>query len=106
MTDFIHRCEDQLQKLKKQKEKGLLYGIPVSIKDHINCKVHPQFLCLLPWVWEQARMSHPHQDWLKVPSDKDILDPILWDQQTCLSYDENFVFCRNFSPILIWFSLG
>lgn len=41
VIDFIHGCEDQLQKLKKQKEKGLLYGIPVSIKDHIDCKVHP-----------------------------------------------------------------
>uniref|UniRef100_A0A8D0DYT5 Fatty-acid amide hydrolase 1 n=1 Tax=Salvator merianae TaxID=96440 RepID=A0A8D0DYT5_SALMN len=38
VTEFIHECEDQLQKLKKQKEKGLLYGIPVSIKDHIGCK--------------------------------------------------------------------
>lgn len=41
VIDFIHGCEDQLQKLKKQKEKGLLYGIPVSIKDHIDCKVYP-----------------------------------------------------------------
>ncbi|NXT99130.1 VDHAP protein, partial [Buphagus erythrorhynchus] len=40
VTDFIHGCEDQLQKLKKQKEKGLLYGIPISIKDHIHCKGH------------------------------------------------------------------
>ncbi|NXQ75057.1 VDHAP protein, partial [Quiscalus mexicanus] len=40
VTDFIHGCEDQLQKLKQQKEKGLLYGIPISIKDHINCKGH------------------------------------------------------------------
>ncbi|NWH92562.1 VDHAP protein, partial [Aegithalos caudatus] len=40
VTDYIHGCEDQLQKLKKQKEKGLLYGIPISIKDHINCKGH------------------------------------------------------------------
>ncbi|NXX88412.1 VDHAP protein, partial [Centropus bengalensis] len=40
VIDFIHGCEDQLQKVKKQKEKRLLYGIPVSIKDHINCKGH------------------------------------------------------------------
>ncbi|NWV19353.1 VDHAP protein, partial [Origma solitaria] len=40
VTDFIHGCEDQLQKLKKKKEKGLLYGVPISIKDHINCKGH------------------------------------------------------------------
>ncbi|NXK84088.1 VDHAP protein, partial [Amazona guildingii] len=40
LTDFIHGCEDQLQKLKNQKEKGLLYGIPISIKEHIDCKGH------------------------------------------------------------------
>ncbi|XP_063153957.1 vitamin D3 hydroxylase-associated protein-like [Candoia aspera] len=38
VTDFLHGCEEQLQDLKKQKEKGLLYGIPVSIKDHIGYK--------------------------------------------------------------------
>ncbi|NXD80432.1 VDHAP protein, partial [Halcyon senegalensis] len=40
VIDFILGCENQLQRLKKQKEKGLLYGIPVSTKDHINCKGH------------------------------------------------------------------
>ncbi|NWX63192.1 VDHAP protein, partial [Promerops cafer] len=40
VTDFIHGCEDQLQEVKKPKEKGLLYGIPISIKDHINFKGH------------------------------------------------------------------
>lgn len=39
VTDFIYGCEQQIQEVKKQKEKGLLYGIPVSIKDHIGCKV-------------------------------------------------------------------
>ncbi|XP_062974558.1 vitamin D3 hydroxylase-associated protein-like [Elgaria multicarinata webbii] len=37
---FIPECEQHLQELKKQKQKGLLYGIPVSIKDHIGCKGH------------------------------------------------------------------
>ncbi|XP_026521474.1 vitamin D3 hydroxylase-associated protein-like [Notechis scutatus] len=40
VTDFLHGCEEQVQDLKKQKEKGLLYGIPVSIKDHIGYKGH------------------------------------------------------------------
>ncbi|KAJ7332773.1 hypothetical protein JRQ81_014953 [Phrynocephalus forsythii] len=40
VTDFIHNCEEQLQEVKRQKEKGLLYGVPVSIKDHIGCKGH------------------------------------------------------------------
>ncbi|KAM6455743.1 vitamin D3 hydroxylase-associated protein-like isoform 1-T1 [Liasis olivaceus] len=40
VTDFLHGCEEQLQDLKKRKEKGLLYGIPVSLKDHIGYKGH------------------------------------------------------------------
>lgn len=38
---FIPECEEQLQEIQGQKEKGLLYGIPVSIKDHIGHKVLP-----------------------------------------------------------------
>ncbi|NXI39867.1 FAAH1 hydrolase, partial [Galbula dea] len=37
---FIPECEEQLQELQHQKEKGLLYGIPISIKDHIGHKGH------------------------------------------------------------------
>ncbi|NXC79858.1 FAAH1 hydrolase, partial [Cercotrichas coryphoeus] len=35
---FIPECEEQLQEIEGHKEKGLLYGIPVSIKDHIGHK--------------------------------------------------------------------
>ncbi|NXW40889.1 FAAH1 hydrolase, partial [Nyctiprogne leucopyga] len=38
MRHFIPECEEQLQEIQRQKEKGLLYGIPVSIKDHIGHK--------------------------------------------------------------------
>ncbi|NXO80196.1 FAAH1 hydrolase, partial [Sitta europaea] len=37
---FIPECEEQLQEIQRHKEKGLLYGIPVSIKDHIGHKGH------------------------------------------------------------------
>ncbi|NXT81590.1 VDHAP protein, partial [Zapornia atra] len=37
---FIPECEEQLQEIQQQKEKGLLYGIPISIKDHISHKGH------------------------------------------------------------------
>ncbi|NXX77029.1 FAAH1 hydrolase, partial [Urocolius indicus] len=37
---FIPECEEQLQEIQEQGEKGLLYGIPVSIKDHIGYKGH------------------------------------------------------------------
>ncbi|XP_059583778.1 fatty-acid amide hydrolase 1-like isoform X1 [Alligator mississippiensis] len=40
LTDFLQECESQLQEVKKQEKKGLLYGIPVSVKDSIECKGH------------------------------------------------------------------
>ncbi|KAJ1169861.1 hypothetical protein NDU88_001749 [Pleurodeles waltl] len=38
ITDFMQECESQLVELKKQKEKGPLYGIPFSIKKAVACK--------------------------------------------------------------------
>ncbi|NXD80372.1 VDHAP protein, partial [Halcyon senegalensis] len=40
LRHFIPECEEQLQEIQRQREKGLLYGIPVSIKDHISYKGH------------------------------------------------------------------
>ncbi|NXC46874.1 FAAH1 hydrolase, partial [Penelope pileata] len=37
---FIPECEEQLQEIQRQSERGLLYGIPVSIKDHIGHQGH------------------------------------------------------------------
>ena len=41
LTDFLDECEDQLQALKKLKksERGLLYGVPISLKDTYDCMV-------------------------------------------------------------------
>ncbi|NXI05981.1 FAAH1 hydrolase, partial [Pachycephala philippinensis] len=38
LRHFIPECEQQLQEIEQRKEKGLLYGVPVSIKDHIGHK--------------------------------------------------------------------
>ncbi|XP_032923341.1 vitamin D3 hydroxylase-associated protein-like [Catharus ustulatus] len=40
LRHFIPECEQQLQEIEQHEEKGLLYGIPVSIKDHIGHKGH------------------------------------------------------------------
>ncbi|NWS74876.1 FAAH1 hydrolase, partial [Crotophaga sulcirostris] len=40
LRHFIPECEEQLQEIQWRSEKGLLYGIPVSIKDHIGHKGH------------------------------------------------------------------
>ncbi|XP_043941848.1 vitamin D3 hydroxylase-associated protein-like [Protopterus annectens] len=40
LTDFFHECQTELQELKKTEKKGLLYGIPVSLKECIDYKGH------------------------------------------------------------------
>uniref|UniRef100_A0A8C3I1U1 Fatty-acid amide hydrolase 1 n=1 Tax=Chrysemys picta bellii TaxID=8478 RepID=A0A8C3I1U1_CHRPI len=40
VTDFMQGCEEQLREVRRQKERGLLYGVPISLKDHIGCKGH------------------------------------------------------------------
>ncbi|XP_056409393.1 vitamin D3 hydroxylase-associated protein-like, partial [Hyla sarda] len=40
VTDFLSECETQVQELKKQQEKGLLYGVPISLKDNAGYKGH------------------------------------------------------------------
>ncbi|KAG9460717.1 hypothetical protein GDO78_019999, partial [Eleutherodactylus coqui] len=38
VIDFLAECETQVQELKKQEDKGLLYGLPISLKDNIGYK--------------------------------------------------------------------
>ncbi|XP_059583770.1 vitamin D3 hydroxylase-associated protein isoform X3 [Alligator mississippiensis] len=40
LRQLIPECEEQLRDLQGQKEKGLLHGVPISIKDHISYKGH------------------------------------------------------------------
>lgn len=48
LRHFIPECEEQLQEIQRQRQKGLLYGIPISIKDHIGHKVLP-FVPIVSW---------------------------------------------------------
>ncbi|XP_077784895.1 fatty-acid amide hydrolase 1-like [Podarcis muralis] len=47
VTDYLEDCESQLLHVKSQGKKGLLYGIPISIKDSIDCKGHDSTLGLV-----------------------------------------------------------
>ncbi|XP_073500137.1 vitamin D3 hydroxylase-associated protein-like isoform X1 [Phyllobates terribilis] len=40
LIDFLPDCEMQVQELKKQQEKGLLFGVPISVKDNAGYKGH------------------------------------------------------------------
>uniref|UniRef100_A0A8C6ZSN7 Fatty-acid amide hydrolase 1 n=1 Tax=Nothoprocta perdicaria TaxID=30464 RepID=A0A8C6ZSN7_NOTPE len=43
VTAFIPSCLQHIQEMRNRK-KGLLYGVPISIKDHVVCKVFSLFL--------------------------------------------------------------
>ncbi|KAJ7332772.1 hypothetical protein JRQ81_014952 [Phrynocephalus forsythii] len=49
VTDFLPECEEQLQEVKKR-EKGLLYGVPVSIKENVACKGYPNTFGLVKFL--------------------------------------------------------
>ncbi|XP_028589425.1 vitamin D3 hydroxylase-associated protein-like [Podarcis muralis] len=49
VTNFLPECEEQLRETKK-KEKGLLYGVPVSIKEDVACKGYPNTLGLVKFL--------------------------------------------------------
>ncbi|XP_044306668.1 vitamin D3 hydroxylase-associated protein-like [Varanus komodoensis] len=55
VTDFLPECEEQLCEVKKR-EKGLLYGVPVSIKEDVACKGYPNTLGLVKF------LDHPEHD--------------------------------------------
>lgn len=48
ITEFLQESENQLRKVKLMEKQGLLYGVPVSIKDSINCQVPPAQFPMYP----------------------------------------------------------
>nr|XP_002195897.1 fatty-acid amide hydrolase 1 [Taeniopygia guttata] len=44
ITEFLQESETQLRKAKLMEKQGLLYGVPVSIKDSIDCQGHDSTL--------------------------------------------------------------
>ncbi|KAM8930433.1 vitamin D3 hydroxylase-associated protein-like [Pelodytes ibericus] len=47
VTDYLSECEAQLTEISQQKAKGLLYGVPISVKDNYNCTGHDTTLGLI-----------------------------------------------------------
>ncbi|XP_064415517.1 fatty-acid amide hydrolase 1 [Latimeria chalumnae] len=54
VTEFFQECEVQLEELKQKTTKGLLYGVPISIKDSIAYKGHDSTAGLVQWLDQPA----------------------------------------------------
>ncbi|KAM4045150.1 vitamin D3 hydroxylase-associated protein-like [Anomaloglossus baeobatrachus] len=50
VTVFLTDCEEQLKRLRENSVKGPLYGIPVSIKEHIGYQGHPSTCGLIQYL--------------------------------------------------------
>ncbi|KAH0618657.1 hypothetical protein JD844_018054 [Phrynosoma platyrhinos] len=55
VINYLPECEEQLQEVKKR-EKGLLYGVPVSIKEDVACKGYSNTLGLVKF------LDHPERE--------------------------------------------
>ncbi|KAM4641634.1 fatty-acid amide hydrolase 1-like [Discoglossus pictus] len=53
VTDYLPECEAQLLELRKVRTRGLLYGVPISLKDNFGYKGHDSTLGLI------KNLDHP-----------------------------------------------
>ncbi|KAM4722933.1 vitamin D3 hydroxylase-associated protein-like [Rhinophrynus dorsalis] len=98
VTDYLPDCEDQLVQLRKQKSKGLLYGVPISLKDNFDYKGHDSTLGLIIYLNRPASEDSVIVRVLKrqgaIPFVKTNIP------QSMLNYDcSNPIFGRTLNPL-------
>ncbi|XP_043347002.1 vitamin D3 hydroxylase-associated protein-like isoform X2 [Dermochelys coriacea] len=96
VTDFIQEC--LLQKVRTQKKKGLLYGVPVSIKDPIGYKGHVSTCGLGQY------LGYPEQEdsvLVKVLKNQGAIPFVKTNISQCLiNYDcSNLIFGQTVNPL-------
>nr|XP_009672498.1 PREDICTED: fatty-acid amide hydrolase 1-like [Struthio camelus australis] len=99
ITDYLWESETQIQQAARPEQPGLLYGVPVSIKDSINCQGYDSTVGFV------SNLNNP-------AAEDSVLVQVLKRQgavpfvktnvpQSLISYDcENLIFGQTFSPLL------
>ncbi|KAM7162946.1 vitamin D3 hydroxylase-associated protein-like [Macrochelys suwanniensis] len=98
LRHFIPECEEQLQAVRRQKERGLLYGVPVSIKDHIGYKGH---LSTCGFVQFLSRLEQEDSVMVKVLKRQGAIPFVLTNvPQSLFNYDcSNSIFGQTVNPL-------
>ncbi|NXC69870.1 FAAH1 hydrolase, partial [Anhinga anhinga] len=105
ITEYLQESETQLQKAKLTGKLGLLYGVPVSIKDSINCQGHDSTLGFIKNlnkpVAEDSVVVQVLRRQGAIPFVKTNVP------QSLISYDcKNLIFGQTFNPLLYTRSPG
>uniref|UniRef100_A0A8D0GUH8 Fatty-acid amide hydrolase 1 n=1 Tax=Sphenodon punctatus TaxID=8508 RepID=A0A8D0GUH8_SPHPU len=98
LTDYLEGCEAQLQEAKRQEKKGLLFGVPVSIKDSIDCKGHDSTLGLMKHLNKPAAEDSVVVQVLKCQGAVPFVKTNV--PQSLLNYDcSNLIFGQTLNPL-------
>uniref|UniRef100_A0A674J229 Fatty-acid amide hydrolase 1 n=1 Tax=Terrapene triunguis TaxID=2587831 RepID=A0A674J229_9SAUR len=98
VTDYLQESESQLPQVKRQEKKDLLYGVPVSIKDSINCKGHDSTLGLAKRLNQPAAEDGVVVQVLKRQGALPFVKTNV--PQSLLSYDcSNLIFGQTVNPL-------
>ncbi|XP_075615609.1 fatty-acid amide hydrolase 1 isoform X2 [Balearica regulorum gibbericeps] len=105
ITEYLQESETQLRKVKLTGKLGLLYGVPVSIKDSINCQGHDSTLGFIKNLNKPAAEDSVVVQVLRrqgaIPFVKTNVP------QSLISYDcKNLIFGQTFNPLLYTRSPG
>ncbi|NXK55158.1 FAAH1 hydrolase, partial [Chauna torquata] len=99
ITEYMQESETQLQQAKPPGKPGLLYGVPVSIKDSINCQGHDSTLGYVKNINQPMAEDSVLVQVLKrqgaIPFVKTNVP------QSLISFDcQNLIFGQTFNPLL------
>ncbi|NWX77300.1 VDHAP protein, partial [Alca torda] len=105
ITEYLQESETQVRKAKLTEKLGLLYGVPVSIKDSIDCEGHDSTLGFIKNLNKPAAEDSVVVQVLRrqgaIPFVKTNVP------QSLISYDcKNLIFGQTFNPLLYTRSPG
>ncbi|NXL99419.1 FAAH1 hydrolase, partial [Tyrannus savana] len=99
ITEYLQESENQLRKVKLTGKQGLLYGVPVSIKDSIDCQGHDSTMGFIKYLNKPAAEDSVVVQVLRrqgaIPFVKTNVP------QSLISYDcKNLIFGQTCNPLL------